>query len=353
MPSGKPLLIPSIIAGGLLFAFTGPVSADSYTSYSYAVSVGATGDSGGASWLSESMSWIVSPTAQSFSVSADKTDTGPLYEYLSYHNPPDWIYSGPSSSTQQAHASASGSADFFSLHASASASASKTVGHYAFTVSGPEGVSGSGQDDNSSAYGYNGHMAAAVSYASATWYDSLFIESPVLPVGTPVDLALDWSLHSSFGLSGYSHAIDPNDPLNDQRFPWAILYANGEAQTLSYWNNGPGGFISGTSFIHTAVGANRDISAGLAVQTGTQYAYEPEYGYGEFTDFSDLGVAAFVDASHTALFALRVLTPDVTYTADSGRVYPTSIAAVPLPATLWLIGAALPGLGFALRRRAR
>jgi hypothetical protein len=158
-------------------------------------------------------------------------------------------------------------------------------------------------------------------------------------------------LHAKFDYTDYPLIAGRSWSEVGGLMPSVSLSIPGESFDLNPVDNGQEIWLSGSQILHSRIGGTQDIEASLHVASGEMAAYDEVLGIG--WGFSPLSVSAFVDASHTALFALEVLTPDVTYTAESGRVYPTSIAAVPVPATLWLIGAALPGLGFTLRRRAR
>jgi hypothetical protein len=256
MRSSTLLLIRSVLFGGLVLTFSGRTSAAS-TWYTYQLDIGVQG------WERENTtSPVESNSAQSFSFSLEDT-----YSF----SPSLPGYSGPEL-VQYAQASAGGTAAYNHLSALTSALATKSVGHYGYTWNN-NGTIQSGEGYNSFSYGCC--VAAAHSYLDLGWSDALSIQSSVLSVGTPVDLAMDWSLHSSFGITGQGQ-VNSGDPHSSS--PWVQLTllnsGTGGGAELDSWNVTESR-ISGTSIIHTQVGSGVGIGAQMIITTGYIYAYEP------------------------------------------------------------------------------
>ncbi|MCQ8128460.1 VPLPA-CTERM sorting domain-containing protein [Methylomonas rivi] len=249
---------------------------------------------------------------------------------------------GPTSSTQVAQAAINGSFDYNHLSGYASSSASKSVGHYTWIDNNPNSIFyGTNQGDNTHS------SAAANSYIQEYIVDPLTVTSTELQSGTVVELAVDWSLDASFGVTGYPANFNPYG--GSPGTPSAQLTIGSDTHTLDYWNNGTNASLSGSYTLHTSVGDMTGLYAVLTIAGGQMNAYQEMFNFEtQTTEFTGQNVSSFADA--TAKFAIRVLTPGASYSAASGNVYATSLAAVPVPSAAWLFASGLLGL-FGLKRR--
>ena len=242
---------------------------------------------------------------------------------------------GVTSSIQVAQAAINGSFDYNHLSGYASSSASKSVGHYVWTDNNPNSIFyGTNQGDNTHS------SAGANSYIQEYITDDLTITSAELQSGTAVELVVDWSLDASFGVTGYPASLTPYGISATQ--PYAQLTIGSDTHWLDYWNNGPNASLSGSYTLHSSVGDMTGFGAVLAIAGGQMNAYQEMFNYEtQTTEFTGQNVSSFADA--TAKFAIRVLTPGASYSAASGNVYATSLAAVPVPSAVWLFGSGLLG----------
>ncbi len=322
----------------LLLANSTAQAADAYLSYYYEGNASTDGlNNHIESSAPGQLVTIYANTTQHIADSVSNTNT----EYFNgYGNDPD--YSGPTTSTQMAEAAINGSFDFNHLSGYASSSASKSVGHYTWSVNNPSFyLQGPQQGDNTHS------SAGAASYIQEYIRDDLTINSTELQSGTPVELVVDWSLDASFGVTGYPASLNPYGISGTQ--PSAQLTIGSDTHTLDFWNNGTNASLSGSYTLHASVGDVTGLNAVLAIAGGQMNAYQEMFNYEtQSTEFTGQNVSSFADA--TAKFAIRVLTPGASYSAASGNVYATSLTAVPVPSAVWLFASGLFGL-FGLKRK--
>lgn len=205
-------------------------------------------------------------------------------------------------------------------------------------------IDGGGRTDiGPSPFGtYQDNRYAALGHGtmSATVLDYLTIGSTTLPTGSAVQIAVDVYFHARVGMSGYpaGHLTSSVDA------PYAELFFDGvirevgayDAQNYLPLAVNEGSFMD-TYVFNTTVGAGVQLLSRLRLRGGLD-TYSPiaDVEGGPRTELTTTG---FSDASSTALFAVRVLTPGADYVADSGTAYPTVIA-VPEPGAvvLWVLG---------------
>lgn len=215
-------------------------------------------------------------------------------------------------SVQEGEASVQGFADFGTLRAFAESYGKTPIRGYGF---GPE--FGGPQSAFNSDQGYGSALM------EAQFRDIIVLSSATLPVLTPVQLQFQFSLHGA--------STTNSDVVTD-------LQASTEG-SLSVYNETPD--FAGQSLVNFQVG---DFRLPFGMYTGICSAHVGDIIYID----SDLQVdaeastsqfattaSASADASNTALMGFSVLTPGVSYSAESGTVYPTSL---PEPTSLSLLG---------------
>ncbi len=202
-----------------------------------------------------------------------------------------------------------------------------------------------GQTGYGTAYGYIGFgEIQGYSYSQATgdyliggdsegighfegvWRDTLTVTSSSLPIGTPVSLLLTMSLDATLAASQRGGDFDA-----------AATFELGNSH-LSIVANHAGTFHQ----VQTLVFSTR-VGAVLSPVGELQ-------ALGGETDSPGTSEYKLVDASHTALFYIDVLTPGATYTTASGYTYFSSTPEAP---TLVLLGSGLIGVACQLRRSLR
>ncbi|MBS4050889.1 MAG: VPLPA-CTERM sorting domain-containing protein [Methylomonas sp.] len=322
-PCSSKLIIPIISGSLLLLANSTAKAADAYLMYSYSGGAGAQ-PSGGTLFSSPgSAVTIYSNQTQFLADSASDSAAGDLPNITF----PDYV--GPTTSTQSATAAIQGSFNFNYLSARASSSAAKTVGRYTWSTSDPR-VPGPQE-------AYNDNYAGGSAGVSQTLSDQLTIVSTELQIGAPVELVVDWSLDALLSITGAQSDAFDNASITMEV---STLLGGAPRQQFDYWNNGAEAHSSGSFTVEAIVGQVIPFGAQLSALT-TSYALNTNV-------FGGPNISSFADA--TANFALRVITPGAGYSAASGNVYATSLAAVPVPSAAWLFASGLLGL-FGLKRR--
>jgi len=161
---------------------------------------------------------------------------------------------------------------------------------------------------------------------SIQWTDTIYVSG--LPSGTPVDLMLTDSLHSSESFSAAGVVYGPGVSQLE-----SVLVLGGQELDLFDNQGAANGLVTQSVMVETVSGATLQL-------TGTLDG-----------SVSAAGVAsATVDASDTANSYITVLTPGASYTTASGISYP-SPSAVPEPKSLWLMVTAFSGIWVGTRRR--
>lgn len=317
------LIIPIISSSLLLLANSTAKAADAYLSYSYSGGAGAQ-PSGGSNFSSPGSGVeIYSNQTQFLADSSSGFDVGDLPNITS----PGYV--GPTTSTQSATAAIQGSFNFNYMSARASSSAAKSVGRYTWSSTDPN-VQGP-------QVAYNDYGATGSAGVGEAIHDDLTIVSTELQIGAPVELVVDWSLDALFAVTGAQ-----SNTSNDASITMEVstLLGGASLQQFDYWNNGVEAHSSGSFTVNARVGDVVPFIAQLYASTFSN-AYQTDV-------LSELDVSSFADA--TAKFAIRVLTPGASYSAASGNVYATSLAAVPVPSAVWLFASGLLGL-FGLKRQ--
>ena len=204
--------------------------------------------------------------------------------------------------------------------------------------------------------GENLYAAVSRSRITGETHDTLTFESATLPVGTPIKVEIDISFHAKAGVIGWPDLCATNcDPFLAQLkqvLPYASLGFNGRdfVHSVTSW-----GEVQEATYVESivydrTVGGSLPLNSFLTVQGGMN-AYSPT-GDITFSPRTALDTSGFADASSTAILAVRILTPGVGYTADSGVIYRESLP-VPEPNTGALCIAGLAAIGayiFRLRR---
>jgi hypothetical protein len=183
----------------------------------------------------------------------------------------------------------------------------------------------------------------------ASTRDLLTLQSDTLPAGTSAEIEIGLSFHAATGMIG-----GPDDPTVWPGFilgaPLARLSFNGTLFEVKSWVNPEQTFVE--HYVYSrAVGSTLPLNFDLRVQGGLS-ALAPlvDVSSGPFTAKETAG---FADASSTLRVSVRVLTPGVTYLAQSGTIYTESLPVPELPTAL-LLAAGLLALGVrhtAKRRR--
>jgi len=180
----------------------------------------------------------------------------------------------------------------------------------------------------SSAQDTGSHDHSAFSSAFTELFYAVSFNSTTVAAGTPVQFLFTAQLHDTLspcfapiqnfpgGTGGANVALNTNVGINIKDDSCAPL---SESQRTA------------SVILSSSVGSGLSFAIDL---TGNAYAFA-----GGSAGPSSYGM---VDASNTAAFALQVLTPGVTYSTDTNFVFPTSVAAVPEPASglLVFLGAA-------------
>lgn len=161
-------------------------------------------------------------------------------------------------------------------------------------------------------------------FGNGEWLDTLDLVSPSLPDGTPIDIALRLGLDISLAEGGRIYDTNVVMAIFNGYTGGPKVY-EGETWGGSQWED--------ESIVLAKIGTPFNISGWI------------QGGVGTMADVDYRVSTAVWNA--TATYALEILTPDVTYTARSGTVYPTEI---PEPATLSLL---LAGGAILARRRTR
>lgn len=252
--------------------------------------------------------------------------------------------------TRQAYASANGNiqdtsdpspvfspnAQSMNLQASATASASSAFA----SISGTVDFGSIRGTFTSTANASGTELGSAQAAVGASWQDFISLNSATLPVGTPVDYVVSGQLHRviSGDLSspvGVSGQIAANGLVVFFDYPTQCSGIDAGATAPCVLGDSTSLITTGT--LHAAVGDRLPFGGILGIQTGCQVGM-PSGTCSEV-----------INASSTELFAFKILTPGVDYTAASGTVYLTTLP-VPEPTTYALVLAGLGVIGFVARR---
>ncbi len=313
-------LLASLLSTTILSTLSFPAVAEQ-TFFKYEGTVLADGDNG--TDLSQLYKSSASSVTQTIWDGADATGEATLPLYSLWQD--QW--QGPTTSTQQASAHLNGYVDFGEMLLSADAKASKNVGYYNGTVHFTDGTSAP-LDGHNSEWTAAGYGADAGSYTTMIWSDELTSTSENLQVGTPVQLALDWSLSADFTFNGYGNKMTDGNG-HTLSYPFVKIYADDEGEKeLNYFVDGAHGELSGTRIIEARIGETAYIGARMEVYSGNLPAYESFNSL--FSDmehrseggYTDKNTYSRVDAF--AKFTLR-MPPNIKFSSASGDTY------VPLP----------------------
>ena len=241
----------------------------------------------------------------------------------------------------EAAAYTTGYAEFGSLHALAQSSVLLTFPYDPFNTMGT-------------------HHPVIVNYASRNVYGSAFFQASFSD-------DLNWTGPGEFasgGDTGYGR-IGHQSTRCDRRAGYAGQFCPGREPV--------GEFVGGTLIDPAGSGLDNQWQyytvtgiAGTPFPVSEQLTAESNIhlceGVDECNDPYDSGDElldqSYVSALNTASFSVEVLTPGVTYVADSGTIYPTTLPPeggdpVPEPAGFALFGVGLFGLGFIRHRKRR
>jgi hypothetical protein len=93
------------------------------------------------------------------------------------------------------------------------------------------------------------------------------------------------------------------------------------------------------------------VGASIAFESGFQLSSGWGYGSGNVQGVASASDAHSVDASNTGAVYITVLTPGVTFSADSGATYQPAAVPEPGALSLWAVGSAVLGASAWRRRR--
>jgi hypothetical protein len=192
---------------------------------------------------------------------------------------------------------------------------------------------------------YNGGVRpGAISRGYADLYmdafDLLSFSSLTLPEGTDVAFELTAELESTLDTS-----FAPGNCPSLENATYGYLNVNWSLILRHDSCGGGSSLMTASTILHTTVGGDFGLATIFRVQADSVAAGE----YYRLQGLSGGSEHAIVDASHTGSLFVKVLTPGVTFTSDSGATYARS--AVPeQPSTLLLLAPAF-GVVALLRRR--
>lgn len=142
----------------------------------------------------------------------------------------------------------------------------------------------------------------------------------------------------------------------------------GEVLQLDRWN--AGGFVNTVNYFTSCAGYDACYNSGVQFKTvimnvsrgnalwiqnyfGSQTSSSSTLYQAPTRAFPSADIASSIDFGHSAYTLVEMLTPGVTYTADSGATYLTSLPTVPEPASWAMMITGFGIVGCALRRRTR
>jgi hypothetical protein len=190
------------------------------------------------------------------------------------------------------------------------------------TGPGPAGLPAN-QGDNRWAAINGGTIAAAT-------HESIRLQSDTLDLGSDAVVEVGVLFHARVGATGWP---DNCDCAFQQQLPMAELQFGNDRFTVASWETDEAWFTRYYLFTRQ-VGSSLPIDLYMTVRGGMN-AYAP-VGDVDFGPRTALTSSGFADATSTALLSVRVVTPGVSYLADSGTVYREALPLVPEPATVLL-----------------
>lgn len=198
---------------------------------------------------------------------------------------------------------------------------------------------------NSPGNGNRGYQASGW----GTFTETLTIPAPAGVVdGSIGNLGLGWDISGTItsccntpygesAIGGLFIAAQTSAPLNGTSSFVPRFIGNGHYDLFN-----PIQFIFGTPFELT-VSSGVSVDIGYDFGTTTPTAFYNGVASASFLNTAELTSAIVSNASGTPLSGISIIT-------SSGRAFPVT-TPVPLPATVWLLGSALGGIGFMTRRK--
>jgi len=170
-----------------------------------------------------------------------------------------------------------------------------------------------------------GREGAGAANVISYWWDTFTITSATLPAGTPVLVEVHIDLQASVQESLLA-------PAPYTRGQAGMTYGGRDAPAQAYVGTQPGAPLSSTGSFVQVVGQSFTMYGGLYLATETGYNPAPDAG----------------SVTASALYSLRVLTPEAGYSTASGTFYGSPVPEAPSAA---LLLAGLAAVGWIGRRR--
>ena len=202
------------------------------------------------------------------------------------------------------------------------------------------------------------NAGGSIAFFEVGWTES--IQFSGAPVGTPIQVVLGFSLHDGVGGdmpvingAGILLTASAGDPIDGFELRLA------DDGNHNFDNQEVYQTVNALVGYPLTIGETLDARSNTFIVDGCaelpHVCASPE---GDAFTPDSVFVQSYNDAFDTANFSLQILTPGVTYVADSGTIYPTTLPPeggdpVPEPAGFALFGVGLFGLGFIRHRKRR